>query len=374
MFCRYCGSRCNENAKFCSKCGRSFVNGENASLQKDVKQHKKVKINKTLLVIVGMLLVYFVVLSTVLKAICALSKASGKENELADTKQEIEVDLAGIQVGDIVTLGVYEQDSDIENGKEAIEWEVVGEKDGKYLLLSHYVIDYMPFDNGGAWDVLMANQVLADSFCTWETSTVRAYLNSEFYDKAFSDKEKEHICLVTNTTGDWNEINNGRLGADPSVKSYVPGGEDTQDYVFLLSVEEIREYFADDFWYHPNQVYDTYVPRLMASPTPYAVDRGLEPVHSWGYRVGDGFGVLDENGYERHMGNDDADWYWNIAFYGKVHPDHMEFGHFAYWALRSPAGYADVSSFLFMKAQGNIRFAEAGEGLGVRPAMWVECN
>lgn len=338
------------------------------------KQYRKGKVNKTLLVIVGMLLVYFIVLSIVLKAISAPSK----ENELVGVKeeavQETEIDLAGIQVGDIVTLGVYEQDSDITNGEEAIEWEVVGEKDGKYLLLSHYVIDYMPFDNGGAWDVLMANQELADSFCTWDTSTVRAYLNSEFYDNAFSEKEKEHICLVTNTTGDWAEINDGRLGSDSGNMSYVPGGEDTQDYVFLLSVEEINKYFADDFWYHPNQVYWKYVPRLLAAPTPYAIDRGLEPVHSWGYRVGDGFGVLDENGYERHGGNDDADWYWNIAFYGKVHPDHMEFGHFAYWALRSPAGYANVSSLLFMKANGSIGFAEAEEGLGLRPAMWVKCN
>lgn len=339
------------------------------------KLHKKVEPNnKTLFVIAGMLLVYFVILSIVLKVISATSK----ENEPIVTKeekaQEIEVDLAGIQVGNIVTLGVYEQDSDETNGKEPIEWEVVGEKDGKYLLLSHYVIDYMPFDNGGAWDVLMANQVLADSFCTWDTSTVRAYLNSEFYNNAFSDKEKEHICLVTNTTGDWAEINDGRLGSDLSNMSYVPGGEDTQDYVFLLSMEEIREYFADDFWYHPNLVYDTYVPRLIASPTPYAIDSGLEPVHSWGYDAGDGFGVLDENGYEKHWRNDDANWYWNIAFYGKVHPDHMEFGHFANWALRSPAGYANVPSLLFMKPQGNIRFIEAEEGLGLRPAMWVKCN
>ena len=45
--------------------------------------------------------------------------------------------------GSYVYFGTYEQDNNTDNGKEKIKWEVVDEKDGKFVLVSAYVIDYL---------------------------------------------------------------------------------------------------------------------------------------------------------------------------------------------------------------------------------------
>ena len=48
------------------------------------------------------------------------------------------------KVGDIITFGEYEQDGNIINGKEPIEWIVADSNDGNYLLVSRYILDCKP--------------------------------------------------------------------------------------------------------------------------------------------------------------------------------------------------------------------------------------
>ena len=70
---------------------------------------------------------------------------------------------------------------------------------------------------------------------TWETCTLRTWLNEDFYNSAFSDSEKEMIVTRKLKNPDY-----GAKGAS--------GGNDTEDKVFLLSVEDVTnpEYgFAD---------------------------------------------------------------------------------------------------------------------------------
>ena len=70
--------------------------------------------------------------------------------------------------GSIVTFGHYEQDNNIENGKEKIEWIVLDVKDGKVLLLSKYLLDQKKFiDNELDYSGHKANRY------TWENSTLR---------------------------------------------------------------------------------------------------------------------------------------------------------------------------------------------------------
>ena len=78
---------------------------------------------------------------------------------------------------------------------------------------------------------------------TWETSSIRAYLNGTFYEANFSDKEKSMILTVTLTNND-----NPRYGTD--------GGKNTEDKVFLLSIEEAESLFEskkaralDRYWW-----------------------------------------------------------------------------------------------------------------------------
>lgn len=64
---------------------------------------------------------------------------------------------------------------------------------------------------------------------TWESSSIRQWLNTDFIAKTFSDEEKRNIVL-TDVVMEDNEMYN------------VDGGNDTQDYVFLLSSSEAEQY------------------------------------------------------------------------------------------------------------------------------------
>ena len=101
-------------------------------------------------------------------------------------------------------------------GGEKISWIVVDRKDGKTLLVSRYVLDAKLFND-------------KDGEVTWETCSLRTWLNDEFYNKAFNSKEQEKIQLTHLTTPD-------------NPESGFPGGKDTEDKVFLLSYEELVQY------------------------------------------------------------------------------------------------------------------------------------
>ena len=112
-------------------------------------------------------------------------------------------------VGCAVVFGSYEQDFDQTNGDEALEWIVLDRRDDKVLLLSRYGLDVMQYHDRAYVDV------------TWENSFVREWLHQKFYAKAFSTKERKMIVKTVNKNGD------GAIA------------DTTEDYVFLLSAEEV---------------------------------------------------------------------------------------------------------------------------------------
>jgi len=118
---------------------------------------------------------------------------------------------------EIVTFGQYEQDGDTDNGPEEIEWLVLGGKNGKVLLLSRSALTTRPFNDSG-------------ENCTWETSSIRMWLNGEFLKTAIPARYEDAICLT--------ELENERYskGADC--------GNPTEDKVFLLSEYEADHYFS----------------------------------------------------------------------------------------------------------------------------------
>lgn len=124
------------------------------------------------------------------------------------------------EVGDYVYFGSYEQDNDTSNGKENIQWLVLAVQDGRALLISKYALDCQPY-----------NKEWADA--TWETCTLRAWLNNDFFTSAFTETEKAMIPVVP-------------VSADKILSYGTNPGNDTQDNVFLLSISEAEEYFASD--------------------------------------------------------------------------------------------------------------------------------
>lgn len=147
-----------------------------------------------------------------------------------DTEEEINVN-----VGDYITFGKYEQDNDISNGKEDIEWLVLDKEGDKVLVISKYGLDCKPYNDEKA-DV------------TWETCTLRSWLNDEFINEAFSSSELSQIPTVTVTAG-----------ANPDFRTNP--GHETQDKLFILCWDEAFEYFS-------------YVGARCCAPTDYAIAQG----------------------------------------------------------------------------------------------------
>ena len=141
-----------------------------------------------------------------------------------DSKERIaEIGLSfldGADVGSKVYLGMYEQDNNTENGKEKIEWTVLAKEGDKLLLISKYALEVRPYNT-------------ECRATTWEKCTLRTWLNTEFYTAAFSAEEQKLIAETT-VTADMNP----EYGTDP--------GNPTKDKVFLLSIPEANQYFAND--------------------------------------------------------------------------------------------------------------------------------
>lgn len=128
------------------------------------------------------------------------------------------VPLSEATVGDYVVFGSYEQDNNLENGAEPIEWQVLDVQDGKTLVISKYGLDCKPYNT-------------ESKSVTWETCSLRKWLNSDFINSAFDENEQK-IILATKLSNP----NNSKYGAT--------GGKDTEDKAFLLNIEETDKYFA----------------------------------------------------------------------------------------------------------------------------------
>lgn len=149
--------------------------------------------------------------------------------------EKIKEKLSNAKVGNYITFGSYEQDNDTSNGKEEIEWLVLDIKDGKALVISKYALDCKPY-NTSKTDV------------TWETCSLRQWLNNDFINAAFGAAGQAMISTVT-------------VSADKNPEYSTNPGNATQDKVFLLSITEVNKYFSSDS-------------ARVCQPTAYAVANG----------------------------------------------------------------------------------------------------
>lgn len=139
------------------------------------------------------------------------------------------------KVGDIVYFGTYEQDNKTSNGKENIEWLVLAKEKNRVLVISDKALDYQKYNS-------------SETSVTWETCTLRKWLNNDFINAAFSDDEKAMIPTVT-------------VSADKNPEHDTDPGNATKDRVFLLSFVEAEKYFTSD-------------EARMCVPTEYAIPNG----------------------------------------------------------------------------------------------------
>ena len=138
----------------------------------------------------------------------------------------------------IVTYGTYEQDNNPSNGAEPIEWIVLKRDDDNVILISKYGLETTLSYNTEYTNV------------TWKKCTLREWLNDNFFNVAFTVEEQ--MKLITTD-----------VKADKNPKYDTNTGSDTQDKVFLLSVDEVNQYFDTD-------------DERICMPTKYAVANGVK--------------------------------------------------------------------------------------------------
>ena len=212
--------------------------------------------------------------------------------EKADTiYEEYKVEkLKVAKVGDYVYFGAYEQDNDMSNGKEIIEWLVLDKQDDKLLVISKDGLDCKKYNE-------------SYENVTWKDCTLRKWLNSTFMEDAFSTEEQSLIASSVIQNPDNEEFN-------------IPGGEETTDQMFLLSIDEANQYFDSDR-------------ERTCRPTEYAL-------------------VNDARAYS---------------------------DGFCWWWLRSPGSLQDCAARV--QYYGELRtygYNVAYRHCSVRPAMWIELD
>lgn len=130
-------------------------------------------------------------------------------------------DLQHVQTGDVFTFGRFEQDETA--GPDPIVWQVLTVESGKALLISRYGLETRAYDNEAA------GQEVVFQAPAWKTSGLRSWLNNEFYKEAFSADEQQLIIEVKNSNTQLN----------------IYEDYDTLDRIFLLSGDEVQDYFHD---------------------------------------------------------------------------------------------------------------------------------
>ena len=120
--------------------------------------------------------------------------------------------------GDKVRFGAFEQDNNLTNGPETIEWVIVEEDETHFCLFCPTALTAQP------------HAAESNLNFVWRDSLVRKWMNNTFYQEAFSSKEKEKIALIQKEhwfAGDGRSDMSVFLIMDTWVE------DDTQDYVVL---------------------------------------------------------------------------------------------------------------------------------------------
>ena len=183
-------------------------------------------------------------------------------------------------------------------------WKVLDIKDDKALLITNEIIEKGAFN-----DVYEA--------IDWGGSSLRKYLNDPFLRENFTEDEQGKIVQVMNTTPD-------------NAWFYTSGGGDTLDKIFLLSLEEVVEYFGDS-----GQLENT-------NPN---TDNHAEDEYSE-------YNINDEYNTER------------IAWYDD--------GTAAWWWLRSMGHTSKFAAAVTHSGRLEVGGYFVQEELGVRPVIWVQ--
>ncbi len=158
------------------------------------------------------------------------NKVESYSNDIPMTKK------SDLHRGSVINFGKWHKKT--EEDMESIEWIVLDIEDDKALLISRYGIECLPYNT-------------EKKPTTWAGSSLKEWLNNDFFKNAFSKEEKDMIA-VSHVVAERNPI---YMITNPGI--------DTDDKVFLLSRQEAAKYFPSD-------------EARQCKPTTYAKKRGVD--------------------------------------------------------------------------------------------------
>jgi hypothetical protein len=193
---------------------------------------------------------------------------------------------------------------------EPLGWLILAQEGEKALVIAAKSIDIKQFHEVYEWNVDAA----------WETSSLRQWLNNDFYNEAFSESEQARIqeTMVSNFQPD----------------SYIEYN-DTNDKVFVLSTDEVNQELDKDKW-ATSYVWTAEEEKIALEQQDKVWERdshgrsleeALEPIHNW-------------------VANEQVDWWTRSEYFDS--------------SIRAAVG------------NGTIFDADFDTFRGVRPALWVE--
>ena len=186
------------------------------------------------------------------------------ESTIIDTREEDKIlsnpvknallkSMKDVKATDIITFGHYEQDNDLLNGKEDVEWIVLTNnyENREAILISKHILDCLRFNGFHV-------------YATWETSSLRAYMNTTMLNDMFTENEIK--CLKKTT-----------LINSPNLFNGTFSGNNTEDYLFIPGIDEMYVFFSNDYFYNDAKVTELLRPNELriAYATKYAVARGV---------------------------------------------------------------------------------------------------
>lgn len=212
------------------------------------------------------------------------------------------------RVNSYVEFGTYPQ---TESGTDhtPIKWQVLSydNTNNRALLMSFDGLDNQPY-NTESKDV------------TWETCTLRSWLNNDFLNKAFTAQEQDAIATITVDNSNEQDMN-----------SKGNGGKGTQDKIYLLSYAEAHKYLnleSAGFGHASSNV----KPRV--APTEYAIKQGAS--------------VFGLNHFMTADGRESVTWW-----------------------LRSTSSYKSGRAVDFT---GDVDSENVSRKEVIRPVLWVDLN
>ena len=237
--CQNCCAKLQADSAFCEKCGAPAGAAMAPAPGPPAKNYLPFAIAGAAAAFIAIIIILYLGASNKKSSPEAAAEiAPVTEAAPADTGR----DFSGAAEGDTIEFGEYQG--------EGIEWLVLKKEEGRLFLLSKNAIDFMAYNS-------------VKQAVTWQTCSLRQWLNGDFIGEAFSSGEREQIADTPVRTDD-----NPKYGTS--------GGNETEDKVFLPSISDVDKYLSRD----DRKCY----------MTEYAKKRTYENDPEWYGRIFDKFG------------------------------------------------------------------------------------